>query len=101
MTAASCILDGLSNGLLTIVRGTIPQALFGRLNYGAISEATAGLSLLAKAAGPLLAAVVLRAYPALTVLIAILLPLAVISLAFYSSAVSPNSYIPSPGNSKG
>src|SRR5690606_4914886 len=25
-----CVLYGLSNGILTIVRGTIPQALFGR-----------------------------------------------------------------------
>ena len=40
--AAFCILYGLSNGILTIVRGTIPQAMFGRLNYGAISGAMAG-----------------------------------------------------------
>lgn len=91
--AAFCILYGLSNGILTIVRGTIPQAMFGRLNYGAISGAMAGPSLLAKAAGPLVAAAVLRMYPAPAVLIAILLGLALVSLAFYSSAVSANASV--------
>jgi predicted MFS family arabinose efflux permease len=86
--AVFCVLYGLSNGILTIVRGTIPQAMFGRRNYGAISGAMAGPSLLAKAAGPLLAAAVLRAYPAPPVLIAILLGLAFVSLAFYASAVN-------------
>jgi len=71
----------LSNGILTIVRGTIPQAMFGRRNYGAISGAMAGPSLLAKAAGPLVAAAVLHAYPA-AALIAILLGVAAVSLAF-------------------
>ena len=71
--AAFCILYGLSNGILTIVRGTIPQAMFGRKNYGAISGAMAGPSLLAKAAGPLVAAAIFHAYPKPTVLLLILL----------------------------
>jgi predicted MFS family arabinose efflux permease len=54
--AGFCILYGVSNGILTIVRGTVPQTLFGRENYGAISGALAGPSLLAKAAGPIVAA---------------------------------------------
>lgn len=54
--AGFCILYGVSNGILTIVRGTVPQTLFGRENYGAISGALAGPSLLAKAAGPIAAA---------------------------------------------
>jgi len=85
--AAFCILYGLSNGILTIVRGTIPQALFGRRNYGAISGAMAGPSLLAKAAGPLVAAAVLRAYPSPVVLLFILLGMSIISLMFYLGAV--------------
>lgn len=40
--AAFCLLYGLSNGILTIVRGTVPQTLFGRENYGAIAGALAG-----------------------------------------------------------
>ncbi len=85
--ALFCILYGLSNGILTIVRGTIPQAMFGRKNYGAISGAMAGPSLLAKAAGPLVAAAVLRAYPSPVVLLLILLGMSVISLVFYLGAV--------------
>ncbi len=51
--AVFCVLYGLANGIITIVRGTVPQLLFGARNYGAISGALAGPSLLAKAAGPL------------------------------------------------
>lgn len=85
--AVFCILYGLSNGILTIVRGTIPQALFGRSNYGAISGAMAGPSLLAKAAGPLLAASILRAYPAPLVLLTVLLAVSLVSLLFYLGAI--------------
>lgn len=84
--ALFCILYGLSNGILTIVRGTIPQALFGRENYGAISGAMAGPSLLSKAAGPLAAAWILRAGTP-PILIAILLFSAIGSLLFYLSAL--------------
>lgn len=48
-----CILYGLSNGVLTILRGTLPAAMFGRKQYGAISGALAAPALVAKASGPL------------------------------------------------
>lgn len=51
--AAFCVLYGLANGVLTIVRGTLPQTLFGRENYGAISGALSSPSLIARAAAPL------------------------------------------------
>jgi hypothetical protein len=82
------MLYGLSNGILTIVRGTIPQALFGRENYGAISGAMAGPSLLSKAAGPLVAAWVLRSAGTPSILLAILFASAIVSLLFYLSAVA-------------
>jgi len=85
--AVFCILYGLSNGILTIVRGTIPQAMFGRQNYGAISGAMAGPSLLAKAAGPLVAAAILRAYPQPFAFLVVLLAISVVSLGFYLGAV--------------
>jgi hypothetical protein len=47
----------------------------------------AGPSLLAKAAGPLVAAGILRAYPNPAVLLSILLAMSMISLAFYLDAV--------------
>ncbi|MGB9989837.1 MFS transporter [Massilia sp. SM-13] len=89
--AVFCALYGLSNGVLTIVRGTIPQTLFGPENYGAISGAMAGPSLLSKAAGPLLAAWILGAGGVPSVLIAVLLGGSVLSLGFYLSAVSKSA----------
>jgi MFS family permease len=86
--ALFCVLYGLSNGILTIVRGAIPQALFGRENYGAISGAMAGPALLSKAAGPLVAAAVLRHDGGPTVLLSVLLAMSVASLGFYLRAVA-------------
>jgi predicted MFS family arabinose efflux permease len=85
--ALFCMLYGLSNGVLTIVRGTIPQELFGRENYGAISGAMAGPSLMLKAAGPLAAAMFLRAVPGPSALVLLLLCCTLISLAFYCAAI--------------
>lgn len=85
--AGFCVLYGMSNGILTIVRGTLPQALFGPGHYGAISGALAGPSLLAKAAGPLLAAAVLHRAAGPAVLVGALLAVATASLGFYLAAV--------------
>jgi MFS family permease len=85
--AAFCMLYGLSNGILTIVRGTVPQALFGRENYGAISGALAGPALISKAAGPLAAAALIQLSPAPYPLLGVLLLISVVSLGFYLAAV--------------
>ncbi|HWW70115.1 MAG TPA: MFS transporter, partial [Duganella sp.] len=90
--ALFCVLYGLSNGVLTIVRGTIPQAMFGRANYGAISGAMAGPSLLAKAAGPLVAGAVLSRHASPSILLVILLCVSVISLFFYSQAIKNTAH---------
>jgi hypothetical protein len=82
------VLYGLSNGILTIVRGSIPQALFGRQNYGAIAGAMAGPSLLSKAAGPLAAAAILRMAGGPEVLLFVLLAMSIASFAFYLRAVT-------------
>jgi predicted MFS family arabinose efflux permease len=52
---------GASNGILTIVRGTVPAELFGRDNYGALLGQLALPSFFAKALAPLLFAAVLAA----------------------------------------
>jgi predicted MFS family arabinose efflux permease len=78
--AAFCLLYGLSNGVLTILRGTLPAAMFGRRHYGAISGALAAPALLAKASGPLLFAVALDQFGARQVL----LPLVLMSLASFA-----------------
>lgn len=53
---AFAVLFGAGNGVTTIVRGTIPLELYGRDRYGAVNGALAAPVLVAKAAGPLLAA---------------------------------------------
>jgi MFS family permease len=85
--AAFCMLYGLSNGIMTIVRGTVPQALFGRENYGAIAGALAGPSLIAKAAGPLAGAAVIQVSASVYPLLAALLLISAVSLGFYLAAV--------------
>jgi len=55
-----CALYGLSNGVLTILRGTLPQSIFGHANYGAVSGALAAPSLIAKSGAPLVLALMLR-----------------------------------------
>lgn len=82
-----CIFYGLGNGILTIVRGTVPQALYGRENYGAISGAMAGPALAAKAAGPLVIAVLVQWTPAAEPVLWMLLAFSIASLGFYVSAV--------------
>ncbi|HZW13662.1 MAG TPA: MFS transporter [Noviherbaspirillum sp.] len=84
---AFCMLYGASNGVLTIVRGTVPETLFGRDNYGAISGALAGPSLLAKAAGPLAAAAFVEADPTPSRLLLMLLAVSVASLLCFFAAV--------------
>ncbi|MGN6388770.1 MAG: MFS transporter, partial [Burkholderiaceae bacterium] len=85
--AVFCMLYGLSNGILTIVRGTLPRTLFGRAHYGAIAGALASPSLVAKAAGPLVLALVIDRFPTPLPLLALLAAVAVTSLLCYLAAV--------------
>lgn len=86
--ALFCVLYGLSNGILTIVRGSLPQALFGREHYGAIAGAMAGPALLSKAAGPLVAAALLGHDAGPRLLLPVLLAVSIASLVFYRRAVA-------------
>jgi MFS family permease len=54
---AFALLYGAGNGVMTIVRGTVPVELYGRDHYGAVNGAMAAPVLVAKAAGPLVAAI--------------------------------------------
>ncbi len=51
--AAFGILVGSANGVLTIARGTIPLALFGRAGYGALMGSIALPTVIARASAPL------------------------------------------------
>ena len=87
MAALFCMLYGVSNGITTILRGVIPQVLFGRQDYGAIAGAMAGPALISKAAGPLAAAMLLRPDAGTTPLLAVLLTVSIASLVLYLRAV--------------
>jgi predicted MFS family arabinose efflux permease len=87
VAAGFCLLYGLSNGLLTIVRGTIPQELFGRENYGAISGALSAPSLLLKALGPMAVAGVMALDQPARLVVALLLTSSIVSLLTYWQAV--------------
>ena len=52
------LLYGLSNGVVTIVRGAMPAQLFGREHYGAVSGALAVPQMFALASGPFLVSLV-------------------------------------------
>jgi predicted MFS family arabinose efflux permease len=61
MTAlAFTILFGISNGLVTIVRGAVPLALFGRVGYGEILGLLATPYLLLNATAPVVIALVVE-----------------------------------------
>ena len=82
-----CMLYGMSNGVLTIIRGTLPRALFGARNSGAITGAMAVPSLLAKAVGPLVGAALLSGAGGPLTLPLVLTAFAVASLLLYLSAI--------------
>jgi MFS family permease len=52
------LMYGLSNGVVTIVRGAMPAQLFGREHYGAVSGALAMPQMFALASGPFLVSLV-------------------------------------------
>jgi hypothetical protein len=56
--AAFAILFGLTNGLITVARGTVPLTLFGTVGYGRVVGRIASPSLLMQAAAPLVIAFV-------------------------------------------
>ena len=81
------VLYGAGNGVMTIVRGTVPIELYGREHYGAVNGAMAAPVLIAKAAGPLVAALVwtmARDYETVALWLAFL---ATSSLGFFAWAV--------------
>lgn len=85
--AAFCVMYGASNGVLTIVRATLPRALFGPENYGAISGTLAGPAMFAKAAGPVAAAWVLGQGASAAGMTSLLLMLSMMSLLLFGMAM--------------
>jgi MFS family permease len=60
VAAAFMVMFGITNGLITIARGTVPLALFGAAGYGRLIGRIAGPSLAMQAAAPLVLAIVIE-----------------------------------------
>lgn len=85
--ATFCVVYGLMTGILTIVRGTVPQLLFGARNYGAIAGALTVPSLITKAAGPLVVAAVIQVKASPAVLFGMLFAFSAASLLLFLLAL--------------
>jgi MFS family permease len=81
------ILYGLSNGVMTIVRGTVPAELFGRRGYGALLGRLAMPQFVARALAPAVVAVVLVADPGQALTLATFVALGIAALVAYQRAV--------------
>jgi predicted MFS family arabinose efflux permease len=86
--ALFCVLYGLSNGIMTIVRGTVPLQLFGHAHYGAIAGALAGPNLFFQAIAPLVIAALLDGGMEAGRLLLGLLAVSVLSMGCYLAATS-------------
>lgn len=86
---AFAFLYGAGNGVITLVRGAIPAEIYGRTHYGAINGAMAAPVLIAKASGPLVAALVWTlsgGYASLALVLAAVAALTVVLLGFVQGA---------------
>jgi MFS family permease len=81
------LLYGTGNGVMTIVRGALPADLWGAANYGAVNGALAAPALIAKAAGPLVAALVFSATGSYGWVLAILIATGTLAVALLLVAI--------------
>ena len=88
VAAAFAILFGVTNGLLTISRGTVPLALFGPSGYGGVIGRIAGPSLVLQAAAPLVIAFAAERASDATAL-AIIAVMAAVSLGAFLAVRKP------------
>ncbi len=89
MAFAFAVLYGWSNGVMTIVRGTVPALLFGARNYGALLGRLALPAFVAKAVAPVAFTWVLAAGLARTSALGSLVAVSVLALIAYRLAVRP------------
>ncbi|HET9023005.1 MAG TPA: MFS transporter [Burkholderiaceae bacterium] len=83
LLVAFAVIYGIGNGAMTIVRGAIPAELFGRDAYGAINGAMAAPVTVAKAAGPLVAALLFASLDGYDRTLLVLIVIGVISTAVF------------------
>jgi MFS family permease len=83
MLIAFAVIYGTGNGVMTIVRGAIPAELFGRESYGAVNGAMAAPVIVAKAAGPLVAALLFAWFGGYDRTVLVLIALGVLSTGVF------------------
>jgi MFS family permease len=83
------VLFGIANGLVTIVRGNLVPAYFGRAHVGRIGGAMSAIALLSRAAAPLLTAWLLLVLPGYRELLLMLAVLGVAALVSFALARAP------------
>src|ERR1700676_2760593 len=88
LALAFAIVFGCSNGVVTIVRGTVPAELFGRAGYGGTLGSLAAPALFARAVAPFaFAPLAVPETASLGWLLLLLMVMAVLSVASFSVAV--------------
>lgn len=86
---------GIGNGVMTIVRGTLPAELYGRHAYGEISGAMMTPVMIAIAAGPMIASVLYEISQSYnSVLLALITVAVAATLAFVFAARSKKQSLP-------
>jgi MFS family permease len=84
LLVAFAVVYGSGNGVMTVVRGAVPAELFGRDAYGAINGAMAAPVTVAKAAGPLVAALLYSALGGYDDTLLVLIVVALVSTAVFA-----------------
>jgi len=87
LALAFAVVFGCSNGVVTIVRGTVPAELFGRAGYGGTLGNLAAPALFARAVAPLAFAPLAVPETASLGWLLLLMVMAVLSVASFSAAV--------------
>lgn len=90
---AFAILYGASNGVMTIVRGTVPAEIWGRAGYGGLTGLMATPVLLARAAGPFAAAGVLALAGGYRTVSLVLIGVGFLSWASFALAVRKHARV--------
>lgn len=90
--AVFAVLFGAGNGAMTVIRGALPVEMYGRDHYGAIAGALATPGLLARAVGPIFAALLwsaLGGYERTTVILLAVAAVGTVAFAYATRGAGP------------
>lgn len=93
---AFAALFGAGNGAMTVIRGALPVEMYGRDHYGAIAGALATPGLLARAVGPIFAALLWSALGGYEQTTVVLIAVAAVGAAAFAHATRGAGLAPPP-----